>query len=117
MASASFRLFPRSKRRAISAARSASRRRSSVSRARARVTSATELASPAATRNAISATQLLELRIVNWPTGGRWKKLNAAALHTAVAKPSHAPQMIDTTSTASRYTTPSDTTGAICFSG
>ncbi len=43
--------------------------------------------------------------------------MNAAALSTAVAKPSHAPQMTDTTSTASRYTTPSDTTGAICFSG
>ena len=84
---------------------------------RARVTSATELASTATTRNATSATQLLESLIVNCPTGGRWKKLNAAALSTAVATPSHAPQMTDTTSTASRYTTPSDTTGATCLSG
>ena len=65
VASASFRLFPRSSSLAISAARSASRLRSSVSRARERVTSATELASAAATRKAISATQLLELEIVN----------------------------------------------------
>ena len=42
--SASARLFPRSRSRAISAARSASRRRASASRVRARVTSATELA-------------------------------------------------------------------------
>ena len=74
---ASLRLFPRSSSRAISAARSASRLRASASRVRARVTSATELASTATTRNAISATQLLESLIVNCPTGGRWKKLNA----------------------------------------
>ena len=62
-----------------------------------RVTSATELASAATTRKAASATQLLESLIVNWPTGGRWKKLNATALSTAVATPSHAPQVTDTT--------------------
>jgi hypothetical protein len=88
--------------RAISAARSASRRRASASRARIRVTSATELARAATTRNATSATQLLESLIVNCPTGGRWKKLSAPALITAVATPSHAPHVIDTTSTAGR---------------
>ncbi len=71
----------------------------------------------ATTMKATSATQLLESRIVKWPTGGRWKKLNAAALITAVAIPSHAPQVTDTTSTAGRYTTLSETTGAMCFSG
>ena len=83
--SASARLSPRSSSRAISAARSASRRRSSASRVRARVISATELASTATTRNATSATQLLEFWSVKRPTGGRWKKLNAAALSSAVA--------------------------------
>ncbi len=39
---------------------------------------------------------------MNRPTGGRWKKLNAAALSTAVATPSQAPQVTDTTSTAGR---------------
>ena len=115
--SASPRLSPRSSRRAISAARSASRLRASASRARARDTSATELASSATTRNAHSATQLLESRMVNRPTGGRWKKFSAAALSTAVATPSQPPQITDTISTAGRYTTDSDTTGATCLSG
>ena len=48
------------------------------------------------------ATQLLEPLIVNPPTGGRWKKLNAAALTTAVATPSQTPQVSETTSTAGR---------------
>ena len=34
---------------------------------------------------------------VKCPTGGRWKKLNAAALRTAVASPKARPQKIDTT--------------------
>ena len=38
--------------------------------------------------------------------------MNASALATAVAMPSHTPQTVATSSTASRYTTPSDTTGA-----
>jgi len=69
--SASARLFPRSSSLAISAARSASRRRSCASRVRARVTSATELASAATTTNAPSATQLLESWSVKRPSGGR----------------------------------------------
>ena len=42
-------------------------------------------------RNASSATQLRSSAIVKRPTGGRWKKLNAAALANAVNTPSPAP--------------------------
>ena len=67
--------------------------------------------------NAASATQLRLSAIVNRPTGGRWKKLNAAALASEVSNPSPSPQAAETSSTASRYTTLSDTAGATAFSG
>ena len=80
---------PWSSSRAISAARSASRRRSSASAARARASSEIELARIAAMRKTTSATQFSESAIVNRPVGGMWKKLKASALATAVATPSH----------------------------
>ena len=67
--------------------------------------------------NAPSATQLRLSAIVNRPVGGRWKKLNAAALSSDVTMPSARPQYADTSSTAGRYTTLSDTTGASDLSG
>ena len=48
--------------------------------ARARASSAIVPATSATTMNAASATQLRLSAIVKRPTGGRWKKLNAAAL-------------------------------------
>ena len=73
-------------------------------------------ATTATNMNAASATQLRLSAIVNSPTGGRWKKLNAAALSTAVKMPSARPQYVATSSTAGRYTTLSETTGATCLS-
>ena len=52
--------------------------------------------------NAASATQLRLSAIVNLPTGGRWKKLNAAALSTLVKTPSASPQYVEASSTAGR---------------
>jgi hypothetical protein len=43
--------------------------------------------------------------------------LNAAALAIAVASPSHNPQNVDATTTAGRYTTLRETTGATSASG
>ncbi len=42
--------------------------------------------------NAASATQFRLSEIVKRPVGGRWKKLNAAALSSEVARPSASPQ-------------------------
>jgi hypothetical protein len=100
-----------------SAARSASRRRRSASRARVVARSDRVEATTAATRNTSSATQFSASAIVNCPVGGMWKKLNAAAAATLVARPSHSPQIVDTRSTASRYRTPSETADAISSSG
>ena len=58
----------------------------------ARAASASVLATTAATRNTTSATQFSPSAIVNWPVGGMWKKLNAAALRTAVPSPIQTPQ-------------------------
>ncbi len=66
--------------------------------------------------NAASATQLRLSAIVNRPVGGRWKKLNAAALSSEVPSPRASPQYADTSRTAGRYTTLSETTGARCLS-
>ena len=55
--------------------------------------------------------------IVNRPVGGMWKKLNARAAATLVARPSQRPQYVDTSSTASRYSTPSETGSATSLSG
>ena len=104
-------LSPPSSRRAISADRSASRLRRSASSARARAAPASELTTAAATRKTASATQFSPSAIVNSPVGGMWKKLNAAALSRAVKRPSQRPQYAETTSTASMYTTPVDSTG------
>ena len=62
-------------------------------------------------------TQSLERLIESRPIGSRWKKSKAAALNTPVSTPSRAPPMIEASSTAGRYTTASDTTGAIRASG
>ncbi len=64
-----------------------------------------------------SATQFSPSEIVKRPVGGMWKKLNASALASAVAAPSHPPQTDETSSTATRYTTPRATTGAMWASG
>ena len=77
--------------RASSAARSASRRRSSASCARARAWPERVETTAAATRNTTSATQFSPSAIVNWPVGGMWKKLNAAAAAKPVASPSSRP--------------------------
>ena len=53
-------------------------------------------------RNTTSATQFSLSAIVKRPVGGRWKKLKASADPTAVATPSHAPQTVEITSTATR---------------
>ncbi len=92
----------RSSSRAISAARSASRRRSSASAARARARSATELASSATARNTPSATQFWPIATVNRPVGGMWKKLNASALTIDVIAPRTLPHAVETTSTPIR---------------
>ena len=42
-----------------------------------------------------------------------WKKLNDAALSSDVSRPRAMPQYVATSRTAGRYTTLSDTTGAI----
>jgi hypothetical protein len=52
--------------------------------------------------NAPSDTQLRESAIVNVPTGGMWKKLNAAALNSAVESPNARPQYAETSSTAGK---------------
>ena len=67
-----------------------------------RANSASVLAIDAVTKKAASATQFRESAIVNCPIGGRWKKLNAAALASAVSKPRRSPQKIETPITASR---------------
>ena len=54
--------------------------------------SAIVLTTAATSTKAASATQLRESEIVNLPTGGRWKKLNAAALSSEVPSPSEIPQ-------------------------
>ena len=64
----------------------------------------------ATTRKAPSATQFCSSAIVNLPVGGMWNQLNAAALATAVAIPSHIPQR-EASSTGSRYRTPAPATG------
>ena len=102
---------------AISAVKSASARRRSASAARWRASSLTQLVASAATKNAPSATQLRLSAIVNRPTGGRWKKLNAAALSNDVATPSHTPQNADTTTTPNMYTTPREETVVSCLRG
>ena len=76
--------------------------RRSASRARAWTLSASRLATTAATRKTPSATQFPSLATVKRPVGGRWKKLNAAALATAVATPNHIPHRIESSRTASR---------------
>ncbi len=106
-----------SRTRASSAARSASRPRCSASCARCRAASARLEAAAATTRNTTSATQFSASAIVRRPVGGMWKKLNATALTRLVAMPSGAPQTIETSSTPSRYTTPSDTGAATSLSG
>ncbi len=95
-------LPPPSRSRAISAVRSASCRPRSASSPRLRAAWERLLTTNAATTNTPSATQFSPLAIVNWPVGGMWKKLNAAALSTAVATPSHMPHRLDTRRTASR---------------
>ena len=64
----------------------------SASVARARARSATIPLVAATTRNAASATQSMPSVKVRCPTGGRWKKLKAAALASAVARPRPLPQ-------------------------
>ena len=54
---------------------------------------------------------------MNRPVGGMWKKLKASAAATLVARPSRRPQNVETSRTASRYSTPSETGGAISLSG
>jgi hypothetical protein len=54
---------------------------------------------------------------VKRPVGGRWKKLKAAALATLVSTPSHSPQIVDTSRTASRYATPLEAAGETSRSG
>jgi hypothetical protein len=66
-------------------------RRCSASRARVVARSDRVEATTAATRNTSSATQFSASAIVNCPVGGMWKKLNAAAAATLVARPSHSP--------------------------
>ena len=85
--------------------------------ARARPASDSVDATTAATRNTTSATQFSASAIVNRPVGGMWKKLNASAAATLVARPSHSPQSVETSRTASRYRTPSETGSAISSSG
>ena len=63
---------------------------------------ASSLATSAATKKTASATQFSPSAIVKRPVGGMWKKLNASAPPTAVTIPSHAPQIVATSSTASR---------------
>ena len=60
------------------------------------------LTAAATIMNAPSATQLRLSEIVKRPVGGRWKKLNAAALSSEVTSPSASPQYADTSSTAGR---------------
>src|ERR1019366_8448705 len=85
--------------------------------ARVRASSLTELVATATTKNAPNATQLRLSATVNRPTGGRWKKLNAAAPNTDIATPNHKPQYAETITTPNRYTTPSDETVVTCLSG
>jgi hypothetical protein len=73
-------------------------------------------ATTAATRNATSATQFSASAIVKRPLGGRWKKLKASAAATLVSSPSRSPQTVETSSTTRRYSTPSETGGAISLS-
>ena len=101
----------------MSAARSASRRRRSASRARDAARSDSVETTAAATRNTARATQFSASAIVKRPVGGMWKKLKQAAAATLVASPSQRPHSVETSSTASRYSTPSETGEAICSSG
>ena len=95
-------LSPPSRRRAISADRSASRRRRSASSARERASPARVLTTPAATRNTTSATQFSPSAIESLPVGGMWKKFQASAPATAVGSPSQSPQLLATSRTARR---------------
>ena len=95
------RLSPLSNRLAISAVRSASARLRSASAARARAAPASVLVTAAATKNIANPTQFSPSAIENRPSGGRWKKLNAAALNTAVSRPNQRPQPLETNKTAS----------------
>ena len=88
----SSRSAPPSRSRAISAVRSASRRRVSASSARARAESANALIATAAMKNTASANQCSPSRMVKPPVGGMWKKFQAAALISAVSRPSQSPQ-------------------------
>ena len=84
------------------AVRSASARRRSASIARARGALAHGARDDRGDEEGGDAIQLRLSATVKRPTGGMWKKLNAAALRTAVAMPSQAPQNADTITTASR---------------
>jgi hypothetical protein len=99
---ASCRLVPPSSTRAISAARSASSWRRRASSARARASSATVEATTATARKMPSTTQFSGLETVKRPVGGMWNQLNAAALVSDVARPSHSPQYVEASSTTSR---------------
>jgi hypothetical protein len=59
------------------------------------------LVTAAATRNIASPTQFSPSAIENAFSGGRWKKLNAAALNTAVSRPNQRPHPLETNRTAS----------------
>ena len=84
---------PASSSRASAAARSASRAPPlGLERARAGQLGHRARRPAATITNAASATQLRLSAIVNWPAGGRWKKLNAAALSSEVEQPSASPQ-------------------------
>jgi len=88
--------------RAISAARSASRRRAWASAARLRATSEIALVTIATTRKVLSATQFSLCAIVKRPVGGMWNQLKAAALSRAAPMPSPIPQVVAATSTTRR---------------
>jgi hypothetical protein len=67
-----------------------------------RAASASEEAMSAAMRKTASATQFSPWATHRRPVGGMWKKLNATALATAVARPSQMPHADATSSTATR---------------
>src|ERR687887_121262 len=90
----------------------ASLRRRSASSARSLAAWASVLVTTAATRKTPSAIQLPPSAMLNAPVGSIWKKLNAAAARTLVTSPGHSPQLLETSSTGSRKTTPVEIGGA-----
>ena len=98
----SARLSPPSSTRAISAVRSASRRRRSASSVRERAVPARVEVTAETARKTARATQFCSSASVKLPVGGRWKKLKARALTIDVAAPSTKPPELDAISTGSR---------------